>query len=85
MKYRRHRLNPMYDTPVRYKKIMIRNYEIVHYLHIPGDLLYVRCTIIIFIGLNNNPQNMILFYKGERTASGDGLQMFHCFEDKRMI
>lgn len=63
MKYRRHKINPMYDLPIRYKNIMIRNYEIVHYLHIPGDLLNVRYTIIIFIGLNNNPQNMILFLK----------------------
>lgn len=77
MKYRRHKINPMYDLPIRYKNIMIRNYEIVHYLHIPGDLLNVRYTIIIFIGLNNNPQNIILFYKGERTASGYGLQMYH--------
>lgn len=63
MKYRRHKINPMYDIPIRYKNIMIRNYEIVHYLHIPGDLLNVRYIIIIFIGLNNNPQNMILFLK----------------------
>lgn len=77
MKYRRHKLNPMYDTPVRNKKIMIQNYEIVHYLYIPGDLSNVRYTIIISIGLYNNPQNMILLYKGVRTASGYGLQMFH--------
>lgn len=63
MKYRRHKINPMYDIPIRYTNIMIRNYEIVHYLHIPGDLLNVRYIIIIFIGLNNNPQNMILFLK----------------------
>lgn len=61
MKYRRHKINPMYDIPIRNKNVMIRNYEIVHYLHIPGDLLNVRYTIIIFIGLNNNPQNMIRF------------------------
>lgn len=78
MKYRRHKINPMYDIPIRYKKYYdpkLRNS--VHYLHLPGDLLNVRYIIIIFIGLNNNPQNMILFYKGERTASGYGLQMSH--------
>lgn len=63
MKYRRHKINPMYDIPIRYKNIMIRNYEIVHYLHMPGDLLNVRYIIIIFKGLNNNPQNMTLFLK----------------------
>lgn len=85
MKYRRHKINPMYDLPIRYKNIMIRNYEIVHYLHIPGDLLNVRYTIIIFIGLNNNPQNIYFFIKVKELPVVTAYKCFTCFEDKRMI